>query len=60
MFQARVEARNTPDTPKCPQCDKPMKKRSSAKGEFWGCSGYPECKGLRRIEEYHVDDAVTS
>ena len=51
MFQARVEARTTPDTPKCPQCDKPMKKRSSAKGEFWGCCGYPECKGLRRIED---------
>ncbi len=51
MFQARVEARAAPDTPKCPQCDKPMRKRSSAKGEFWGCSGYPECKGLRRIED---------
>ncbi len=49
MFQARVEARTAPDTPKCPQCDKPMRKRSSAKGEFWGCSGYPECKGLRQI-----------
>ena len=60
MFQARVEARTTPDTPKCPQCDKPMKKRSSAKGEFWGCSAYPECKGLRRIEEVAGKDAVTS
>ena len=50
MFQARVEARTTPDTPKCPLCDKPMKKRSSDKGEFWGCSGFPACKGLRRIE----------
>ena len=49
MFQARVEARTAPDTPKCPQCDKPMRKRASAKGEFWGCSGYPECKGLRQI-----------
>ena len=51
MFQARVEARTAPDTPKCPQCDKPMRKRSSAKGEFWGCSGYPDCKGLRRLED---------
>ena len=54
MFQARVEARGAPaapDTPACPQCEKPMRKRRSAKGEFWGCSGYPECKGVRRIEE---------
>jgi DNA topoisomerase-3 len=54
MLQARLEARaapDTPDTPTCPQCEKPMKKRRSANGEFWGCSGYPECKGVRRIEE---------
>lgn len=54
MFQARVEARSAtaaPDAPTCPQCEKPMKRRRSAKGEFWGCSGYPECKGVRRIEE---------
>ena len=60
MFQARVEARSAtaaPDTPACPQCEKPMRKRRSAKGEFWGCSGYPECKGVRRIEE--EKDAVT-
>lgn len=51
MFQARVEARTPVDTPECPQCDKPMQKRSSNRGEFWGCSGYPECKGTRQIEE---------
>lgn len=50
MFQARVDARAPADTPKCPQCEKPMKKRSSAKGEFWGCSAYPDCKGIRPIQ----------
>ena len=28
----------------CPACGKPLVKRSGAKGEFYGCSGYPECK----------------
>lgn len=29
---------------KCPQCSKPLRKIKGAKGEFWGCTGYPECK----------------
>lgn len=51
MYQARVESRNEPDAPTCPQCDKSMRKRNSSRGEFWGCSGYPECTGTRRVEE---------
>ena len=50
MFQVRVQARKPAENPKCPQCDKPMKKRTSARGEFWGCSGYPECIGTRPME----------
>jgi len=53
MFQARVEARDKaaaePNPPDCPQCDHPMRKRRSARGEFWGCSRYPECKGTRPV-----------
>ena len=38
------------DTPKCPKCDKPMRLRTAKQGsnagsQFWGCTGYPECKG---------------
>ena len=29
---------------KCPNCGKPMIQRSSKRGPFLGCSGYPECK----------------
>jgi four helix bundle suffix protein len=34
----------------CPQCGKPMVLRTARKGKnqghsFWGCSGYPDCKG---------------
>ena len=29
--------------PLCRQCGKQMKLRNGRYGEFWGCSGYPEC-----------------
>ena len=36
----------------CPKCGKPMVKRVAKKGslagnEFWGCSNYPACRGIR-------------
>ncbi|MBM4148264.1 MAG: four helix bundle protein [Lentisphaerae bacterium] len=46
----RIEAREgqkTVDAPDCPQCGKPMRRRKSAKGDFWGCSTFPDCKGTR-------------
>jgi restriction system protein len=45
----RIEARekDRPPSPDCPLCGKPMRQRKSAKGDFWGCSAYPECKGTR-------------
>ena len=45
----RIEARekNKPKSPECPVCGKPMRQRNSAKGAFWGCSAFPECKGTR-------------
>jgi restriction system protein len=38
----------------CPTCGKPMVVRTARKGEragtqFWGCSGYPQCKGSRPV-----------
>lgn len=27
----------------CPSCQKPMRRIQGPKGEFWGCTGYPEC-----------------
>jgi restriction system protein len=42
-------------TPICPTCGKQMVLRLARKGpqagsQFWGCSGYPECKGTRSAE----------
>jgi restriction system protein len=50
LMTKRLEARQKekdPDAPECPQCAKPMRRRTSIKGEFWGCSTYPACKGTR-------------
>ncbi len=33
--------------PRCPACEGPMRKRTSARGEFWGCARYPACRGTR-------------
>ncbi len=47
----RIEAREKQreSSPECPQCGLPMRRRKSAKGEFWGCSAFPDCKGIRPI-----------
>lgn len=42
-------------TPTCPVCSGPMVKRTAQRGanagrQFWGCSGYPSCKGTRAAE----------
>ncbi|MFH1708031.1 MAG: four helix bundle suffix domain-containing protein [Planctomycetota bacterium] len=40
--------------PPCPKCGKPLVLRTAQKGrkagkQFWGCTGYPECKGTVEI-----------
>lgn len=57
LSSMRVEARAKQESaPTCLECGKPMKRRQARSGknagkEFWGCTGYPECKGVREIEE---------
>jgi restriction system protein len=53
LMARRMEAREqqkSADAPECPQCGKPMRRRTSAKGDFWGCSAFPDCKGTKPIE----------
>ncbi len=68
MHQCRTETREAaaaPDTPMCPDCGKPMRRRKAKTGEhagepFWGCSGYPECRGTRPASDdagRHPQDA---
>lgn len=52
LMTKRIEARDkqpSAPSPDCPQCGKPMRRRKSAKGDFWGCSAFPECKGTRPV-----------
>ena len=35
---------------KCPTCGKPMVQRMGQRGEFLGCSGYPECKTTMNLD----------
>lgn len=50
------QAQKRPETgvPQCPTCAKSMVRRVAKKGPnagdaFWGCSGYPACKGTKSI-----------
>ena len=42
----------------CEKCGKPMVKRRSRFGEFLGCSGYPECDGIKRLQSAPVKTGV--
>ena len=49
----RTQARSQ-DGLSCPICAKPMARRTAKRGsnsgsEFWGCTGYPSCRGTRPI-----------
>ena len=53
--EERDKQQADPDAPACPECGKPMRKRTAKNGKnagqpFWGCPGYPECKGIREVQ----------
>ncbi|CBV43924.1 DNA topoisomerase III [Halomonas elongata] len=51
--QAKSATINLPQEPAkskaCPECGAPMKKRKNDYGSFWGCTKYPDCKGMVKI-----------
>lgn len=49
LFQIATNGDYT--TPTCPSCDIKLIKRSSEKGEFWGCPNYPRCKTKLNIRK---------
>jgi DNA topoisomerase-1 len=42
----------------CEKCGKPMVRRRSRFGEFLGCSGYPDCDGIKRLRADPVSTGV--
>jgi len=35
--------------PECPRCGRPLARKMSRNGPFWGCTGYPDCRYTRSI-----------
>ncbi len=46
--QAAATAEAAADVPPCEKCGKPMALKRSRFGTFLGCTGYPECKNIRK------------
>jgi len=42
----------------CEKCGKPMVRKRSRFGEFLGCSGYPDCDGIKRLKAEPVKTGV--
>lgn len=55
MTAARVEEKRRQrrpvdeDAPMCPKCGSVMRLRHGSKGDFWGCTGFPACKGTKEV-----------
>jgi DNA topoisomerase-1 len=47
--KSRQQAAIDPNAPTCPKCGSLMIKRTGPRGEFWGCSTFPKCKGTRNL-----------
>ena len=49
--EMNTEAKKTLDSnvKTCPLCNLPLKKRNGRYGEFWGCTGFPNCRYTENI-----------
>jgi four helix bundle suffix protein len=59
--RSRKKESDKSDNPLCPKCGKPMRLRTARKGPkpgqvFWGCSGYPDCKGTLAVSPSEKSD----
>jgi len=43
----KATGKTSAKTPKCPDCGGQMKERQSARGSFYGCARYPDCRGTQ-------------
>jgi restriction system protein len=62
LYGARKRTLKSDDKdPVCPECGKDMRKRKARTGpgagkEFWGCKGYPACRGTRPVYKSDLSD----
>jgi DNA topoisomerase I len=54
----REPAPMAPTDQTCDKCGRPMVRRRSRFGEFLGCSGYPECNGIKKLRSEPVKTGV--
>ncbi len=47
---------NAPGEIKCPECESPMLIKLGRFGRFYSCKRFPECKGMRSIEERSAEE----
>jgi four helix bundle suffix protein len=57
LYEVRTQARadGPNEAPACPLCGGEMRRRTAGKGSnagkaFWGCTGYPDCRGTLKLE----------
>ena len=55
LSQPQLDKENMRNSPKCPKCGSEMVLRTAKSGanqgnQFWGCSNYPQCRGIVRYE----------
>jgi hypothetical protein len=58
--KARAAQGTSPKGPPCPLCGQPTRRRTAANGprpgkEFWGCTKYPDCRGIIDIRPDESD-----
>ena len=50
-MEKAIKDANLSDTPMCPKCGAPMKLRHGPYGSFFGCTKYPECNGVIKLNK---------
>ena len=59
VAEKEMERAALPSDVKCPDCGAPMQVKFSNKGDFLGCSRYPDCKGTQPISGERKKAEVT-
>jgi DNA topoisomerase-1 len=62
LQEAREQMVKVPDEPTdevCPNCGKPMVIKTGRYGKFIACTGYPQCKTTKPVEEVEKSDEPT-
>lgn len=59
LAETEMERASLPSDVKCPDCGAPMQIKFSSKGQFLGCSRYPDCKATQPLSGERQKAEVT-